>query len=207
MIVYTAYFGDTHALAPFTNRSGLRGVCFTDHDVPNGIGWEIVKMPVRWTPHLTSRWVKTHPHELFPREPEFLYIDSNCRYKCSDNNAVRIGDFVTFKHRSRTRITDEAEEIIRIGKAPDGEVRRQLAYYKEQGFDTDDNPQTELSECGMIYRRNTPEVRALNEAWFGEVRDRGRRDQMSIDYCAWRLGVKLRRFAGTVRRNKYMVMT
>lgn len=207
MIVYTAYFGDTHALAPFTNRSGLRGVCFTDHDVPNGIGWEIVKMPVRWTPHLTSRWVKTHPHELFPREPEFLYIDSNCRYKCRDNNAVRIGDFVTFKHRSRTRITDEAEAIIAIGKAPEKETRQQLAYYRLMGFDTDKNPQSELSECGMIYRRNTEPVRALSEAWFEEVLKRGRRDQMSIDYCAWKLGMTLGRFHGTVKVNPYMVLT
>ena len=73
----------------------------------------------------------------------------------------------------------------------------QLAAYQAAGFDTAAHPQRELSENSLILRHHTPEVIAFNELWCQETQTRSLRDQMSLDYCAWRLGLPIARWPGT----------
>lgn len=108
---------------------------------------------------------------------------------------MRSEDFVTFAHPDRHRITDEAFEIARLGKARPQDVYRQLAQYNEEGFDTPKDPQIGLSANGIVFRRHTSAVRALCDLWKEQLKHT-LRDQMSLDYCAWKLGMKLSRWPG-----------
>lgn len=198
LIVYTAAFGNTDPLQEPEAFAGARFVCFTDQPIRSR-RWEIVQMPLQDAPTRVSRTLKLNPHHLFPDADASLWMDAcfSLRTPVADLLAKHPEQVVAFRHRDRQRITDEAHEIARLGKAKPIAVFRQLAEYQAAGFDTGTNKMSELSCNGVILRRHTPEVAALNEAWTREIEAHTLRDQMSLDYVAWRHGVQIGRWPGT----------
>src|SRR5690606_9472229 len=136
------------------------------------------------------RKLKQRPHVVFPDAGVTLWMDAAFQLLAAPEKllAMATADVMGFKHPDRTRITDEAPAIVRAGKGRREDVEAQLAAYQAQGWDTADNPQRYITNGGFLLRRNTDAVRRFNEAWHHEVQTRSLRDQMSIDYCAWREG-------------------
>jgi hypothetical protein len=176
---------------------GCPMICFTDQPISSN-AWEIVRVPTVDAPKRVSRFVKALSHRWFPKATT-LYIDANMtlRIHLSALEANYEGDFVNFRHWKRNRITDEADAIIRCKKAKPEAVMAQLRKYQAEGFDTDANPQKVLSNNGVILRR--PGSAELCEAWWHEISTQTLRDQMSIDYCAWKLRHKIQRFRGNIK--------
>lgn len=201
LTVFTCVFGNTDPLHEPVRTGHARFVCFTDQPIRSKC-WQIVRMPVQDAPTRAARMMKAMSHTTTDTEWS-LWIDANFTLMVEPEKLLRHGEFVTFRHRDRTRISDEAREIVRLGKALPHSIAGQLAAYRADGFDTDENPQRELSCNGVILRRHTPEVVALNEMWAGEIARHTLRDQMSLDYCAWKLGFALSRWPGTHDRNPY----
>lgn len=204
LIVYTAAFGNTDPLQEPETTAGARFVCFTDQPFKSK-RWEIVRMPTQEAPTRASRVLKLNPHRLFTGADASLWMDAcfSLRTPFSDLLAQYPHEIITFRHRDRQRIVDEAHEIARIGKAKPITVFRQLATYQSEGFDTANNRMAELSCNGVVMRRHTPRVAALNEAWTREIEQHTLRDQMSLDYVAWKLGLKLGRWPGTHAENPH----
>jgi len=198
LIVYTAAFGNTDPLQEPETTAGARFVCFTDQPLTSK-QWEIVRMPRQEAPTRASRVLKLNPHRLFPGADASLWMDAcfSLRTPVEQLLAQYPESITAFLHRDRSRIVDEAHEIARIGKAKPVAVFRQLATYQAAGFDTAENPMRALSCNGVILRRHTPEIAALNEAWTREIEQHTLRDQMSLDYVAWRQGVTIGRWPGT----------
>jgi hypothetical protein len=46
----------------------------------------------------------------------------------------------------------------------------------------------------VILRRHTDAIRHLNEAWWNEIVRGSRRDQLSFNYVAWKLGLRYATF-------------
>ena len=204
MIVYTSVFGRTKPLARQKIKPPCRMVCYTDQDITSDV-WEIIRCEPSADSALQCREYKLVPHQHFPGETT-LWIDSNLSLQMDPREIASMhpSPFTAFKHRCRNRITDEVAEIIRLSKACPVAVTDQLAAYQGEGFDTPERPQTMLHENGMLLRRPDPIIDKLGEAWLDECRKHTRRDQMSLDYVAWRLGVDIAEFIGTVVRNPYM---
>lgn len=201
LTVFTCVFGNTDPLHEQPRIPGARFVCFTDQNLVSR-SWEVVVLPEQERPTRASRTIKALSH-LFTETECSLWMDANFTLRTTDQKLFYRGDFVNFRHRDRTRISQEAAEIIRIGKSTPEQIRSQLAAYQAEGFDTDDNPMRELSCNGVIFRRHTPEVIAVNEAWCHEIETRSLRDQMSLDYVCWKLGFELERWPGTFDRCRY----
>ena len=179
---------------------GCPMICFTDQPIRSG-RWEIVRIPTVDAPMRVSRFVKALSHRWFPKATT-LYLDANItlRVHLSALESQYSGDFVNFRHYKRQRITDEADAIIRWKKAKPDAVMAQLRKYQAEGFDTDENPQRELSNNGVILRR--PSSAELCEAWWHEISTQTLRDQMSLDYCAWKLGRTIQRFDGNIKTTR-----
>lgn len=201
LTVFTCVFGNTDPLHEPECKGRARFVCFTDQPITSR-HWEIVRLPAQAAPTRASRQMKALSHRSVHTEWS-LWMDANFTLAVEPRRLLEHGEFVTFRHRDRTRIADEAREIIRLEKARPAAARRQLATYQAAGFDTDANPMHELSCNGVVLRRHTSEVVALNEAWARELATHTLRDQMSLDYCAWRLRYKLARWPGTHDSNPY----
>lgn len=199
--VFTTVFGITDPLHEPVNAGGARFVCYTDQNIQSR-NWEIVRLPKQRKPTWSSRLMKALSHQSVDTEWS-LWVDANFTLMVEPEELLRHGEFVNFRHRDRMRITDEAAEIIRLRKARPDDTMRQLESYKKDGFDTDENPQHELSCNGVILRRHTQEVIALNDALARELARHTLRDQMSLDYCAWKLGFKLSRWPGWHNENPY----
>ena len=112
-------------------------------------------------PVLANRMFKAVP----PIDSDsWLYQDANFTLKADpfdilDNHKEEI---TNFRHRDRTRISQEAKEIKRLKKADPDMIDKQLRFYQLEGFDIDQNPMGELSCNGIVLRRNTVNVNKFN---------------------------------------------
>lgn len=196
-VIYTCVFGYTDPLHEPATKQDCPMICFTDQPIRSS-GWEIVRIPAVETPMRLSRFVKALSHRWFGNATT-LYIDANMTLRADLRglHSKYSGDFVNFRHWKRQRITDEADAIIRWKKAKPEAVMAQLRKYQAEGFDTDEKPQRVLSNNGVLLRR--PSSAELCEAWWHEISTRTLRDQMSIDYCAWKLGRNIQRFDGDIK--------
>lgn len=202
MIVYTAVFGYTDRLHDPQVTGNHEFICLTDQDIESDV-WQIRRVPALDRPNRQSRIVKWSPP--FEDWSECLWMDCNFTLRVDPDEIAQAHpeDLVNFRHRDRTRITDEAEEIIRIGKALPGPTRDQLASYRADGFDTDASPQTSLSNNGMLLMRNTEAFRRFSRMMLEQFERFTVRDQLACDYCAWKTGLAIGKFPGTFNRNPY----
>lgn len=195
--VYTTVFGNTKPLHEPHATKGARFICFTDQpiDSPN---WDIVRVSLHSTPNRECRKLKQMSHLAVPDATATLWMDSCFSLQVDLPELLdRYPDsIVAFRHPHRNRIRDEAEAIVAHGKAPRDRIMAQLAAYQADGFDTDESPQQRISCGGFLLRRHTPDVVRFNERWNDEVQSRTLRDQMSIDYAAWKTGVSIGYFDG-----------
>lgn len=204
MIVYTTVFGNTDALAEPVARGDARFVCFTDQPITSR-HWEIVKVPTLAAPKRECRKYKQRSHAVFPDADLTLWIDCNFTLLMAPERIAEMhaGDLTAFRHHKRNRITDEAKVIIQSGKGKADAINAQLAAYKADGWDTDENPQRAIHNGGFLLRRHTPALIRFNETWHYEVQTRTLRDQMSIDYVAHKTGIRIDEFEGNVKANPY----
>ena len=204
LVVYTTVFGRTKPLNEPRTESQARFVCFTDQPLQSE-RWEIVRVEPLAAPNRESRRYKHLSHWALPDADASLWIDSNFALRVDPAViAERHPDpITTFHHPERTRISTEAQAIIRHAKAIPEAVLAQLAAYQADGFDTDADPQQRLSAGGFILRRHGEQVRRFNDFWHHQAQTWTLRDQMSIDYSAWKTGVRIEHFPGTHRNTPY----
>lgn len=203
LIVYTALFGYTDPLHEPMCKSDARFVCYTDQPLKSK-RWEIIQVPRQQFTTKISRLAKAMSHRLLPTEWS-LWIDASFTIIIDPYLLIDDNDISLFKHPDRTRITDEAAAIIQLNKTCPDKIRSQLAAYHADGFDTESNKQMVMSQNGVILRRHTPKIIALNEMWANEIHNRSLRDQMSLNYCAWKLGVDLNYWEGSHRKNSFFM--
>lgn len=199
--VFTCAFGKTDPLSEPKAKGNARFICYTDQPIESE-NWEIVRLPKQEAPTRASRMMKALSHRSVDSEWS-LWMDANFTLLVEPESLFEHGEFVRFIHCERKRIKDEVEAVLKLKKALPETARAQLAAYQADGFDTDETPMTELSCNGVILRRHTPEVIALNEALAKELSTWTLRDQLALDFCAWKQGFKLSAWPGTHRNNPY----
>jgi hypothetical protein len=197
--VYTCIFGNTDPIHDPQCPKNVRYVCFTDQNVKSDY-WEIVKVPKQQFPTRAARTMKILSHKHIETEYSF-WIDANFILLECPLKLTKYGDFVRFIHRDRTNIKDEAAEIARLGKAKPEMLKKQLSFYHSEGFTN----QRVLSCNSVILRKHSKEVIELNELWYQQIQTFTLWDQMSLDYCAWKLGFELSAWPGTHGNNPYFV--
>lgn len=201
IVVATALIGATESLPPPT-PADARFVAYTDRAAP---GWEVMRPPPGY-PRLAARRAKMAVLDDFPRVDASIWIDASFDLTCDPHEIVAAAggaDVAAFAHPDRQRIRDEAREVIRLGLAPGDLVRRQVEAYRLAGFDSDECPQTVLTTTGLMVRRHTPAAHAFSRRWHDEIEHWTIRDQLSVDYAAWRTGVEIAHLPGHYRENRF----
>lgn len=202
IVAYTTIFGNSDSLkkAP----SGVsRAVCFVDDPafyVGQSRGWELVKHPAP-NPRREAWHLRCVPHLLFPAARKTIWIDAS--FTLIDTERLLLDsaghELSVLRHHARHSCYDEGRIIIKIGQAPAAVVNQQLNAYHDEGF----RPE-ELSISCIIVRENTPRVTAFNERWDAEIqRNPGDNTQLSLDYAAWKSGLKTHYLQGEYRDNPY----
>lgn len=201
VVTYTAIIGDYDKLyEPYFKTPDTEMVCFTDNPRLISDNWKIVLVdrplgdPVR-----CARRLKVLSHRLFPEANITIWVDGNLELlKAIDigtasmlvsNRAVS-----AYHHCVRKDVMSEAEFCSDKGLDNARVIWHQMAQYREEGFPDD----VGLAHTSFLVRRNVPEATMFNEAWWREIENGSRRDQLSFDYCRWRLGVEMSWIRGSI---------
>jgi len=200
VVTYTALFGDYDNLnEPYFVPQGTKLVCFTDMEGLKSRRWDVrVVKRMFDDPTRDARRMKILSHRLFPDANMTIWVDANLElFRVFGDEARHIlGDrsVAVYAHDKRRCAYDEMRMCYELGKDDGRVMSSQMARYRKEGFPEDFG----LAQTSFLVRENKTEVSLFNEAWWSEVERGSRRDQLSFDYCRWRLGMKVRWIEGSV---------
>ncbi len=203
IVVYTAITGhyDTLKEPPAELQKGVDFVAFLDYE-PAATSWQVRPACSEFAdPCRNAKFHKMLPHLCFPEAEYSVWIDGSIqidfRFPVAQliEEYLKDYDFVTLKHPCRQCIYEEAAECIRLGKDDPPVIQRQMAAYRHEGFPAN----LGLAETGVILRRHTAKIRRFNEAWHDEIKKYSRRDQLSFNYVAHKMGMKYGLFEAGIR--------
>lgn len=192
-VVYTALFGDYDDLIdPKENYEGCDFICFTDQKHLKSDIWEIRLIEECDLPlNMMNRRYKILPH-LFLSEYEWsMYVDANILIRKNPfelaEKYLSKDDFVMPKHFARDCVYDEAKECVILGKTKHDETKKQMDFYKKQGFPKNFG----MGENNILLRKhNSDKVINVMTDWWEELNTQTKRDQLSLAYVLWKNGEK-----------------
>lgn len=194
LLVYTCITGGYDRLeAPGFDAEGVDFVCLSDTDIDVPAPWVTRRLPEMGVgARDLSRYAKMHPHLLFPHHQSSVYVDGNIAVVSDPRplvaDALRSHDLALYEHPLRDCAYEEARECARIGHDWSFNLWRQMRRYRRQGFPA----RAGLLEGGIIIRNHRSEsVRQLMEAWWRAFKGGVRRDQLSLPFLAWQMGVQI----------------
>lgn len=202
--IYTAIFGgrDEYREPPAGQHDCF---LFTDTVVPTN-HTKVVHVPflIRNDPVRTARFFKMMSHVFLAGYKFTLWMDGNLSIRGLNIRVLSHLDnanVVTFKHRHRDCLYSEADFCLGAKNDNSELIKKQVSRYKDEGFP----PHAGSFETMALLRRNNREVSDFNNAWWMEIENGSRRDQISLPYVAKKLGMKIGSF-GTVEDNPHFVL-
>jgi GT2 family glycosyltransferase len=186
IVFYTAIFGEyDKLLLPDQIDPDIDYVCFTDRPRNNYGIWQMRSAPFYHPdPTRIARYVKTHPHELFPDHEVAVWLDANIILKGDVHQYIEMvklqGAHLGFvPHPHRDCFYEEAEACKRLGKDAVEVIDRQVTHYLKHGLP----PNQPLFETGfMVAHLGSPETSEALNLWWQQIEQFSRRDQLGL---AW----------------------
>lgn len=187
--VYTCIAGDYDELLEMSSsESDADYFCFSDRQFAHSGSWKLLPLPVAHGDSvLDSRFVKMHPHVLFPEYSCSIYVDGNVRVRgkvsALARSALREGVLAIYAHPFRDCIYDEAKECAALGYDWFWRIRDQMNQYAAAGFPL----RYGLFEANILFRKHhDPALVRLMEMWWKEFRCGVPRDQLSLPFLLWK---------------------
>ena len=147
--------------------------------------WQIRPIPF-WNKDATriTRYVKLHPHVLFPDYSLAMWVDQN---------VLLLGDFedeikaflatdlpiATFYHPTRTNIQDECLACMKLRKDNSEVLKQQLIRYHALNVDNFDLANTNV----MLFNLKHPLLPKILTTWWAELEQYSKRDQLSFSFA------------------------
>ncbi len=213
--VYTAIFGGYEGLLPQKPIPGVDFICFTDRNIA-ARPWRIVACDADHAdPTRNARRRKVLAHEYFGEYDVSVWIDGNFLVVGDIRRLVeeKLGScgMLVFDHGltigdPRTCIYEEHRAIVAMGEA-DGRfkddpaaMQAQMERYRRAGYPENNG----LTYSAVLVRRhNAPDVVRTMNAWWHEIENGSKRDQLSFNYAAWKEGLRFGWLEGNVRDNPW----
>jgi len=158
--------------------------------------WEIRRVPQLAGPRKTARHYKALPHRYLTPADVWIWVDGNVRPMLTPEEMVReyLGsdDLAIFRHPERDCLYEEATFCAEKGKDDPKVLRQQARLYEAEGMPH----HWGLPETRCVIRRNTDKIKTLGDLWWHELLEHSVRDQVSLPYCCWKLGLRWREIPG-----------
>jgi hypothetical protein len=194
VVVYTCITGGyDELLEPLAVDPEVDYVCVSENPAPANSVWRHMRLP-RDTGNdaVNSRYVKMHPHILFPDHDISIYVDGNIHIVSSVESfalaAMKHASVALYQHSFRKCVYEEAEECAILGYDWRWRISGQMQRYRREGFPFGWG----LFECNVIIR-NTHDlelVRLMN-MWWDEYCGYVKRDQLSLTYLSWKNSIPI----------------
>jgi len=131
---------------------------------------------------------KILPHLFLPDYDYWIWADPtheaviDPKDICSKLGSYDIG---LFTHVHRDCAYDEAHEVNKLGYDDPDLLERQLEYYSSCEFPKNYG----LYELPVFVRKNTPQIHKLNLKWWELICRYSSRDQISLPFILWQMGL------------------
>lgn len=193
-VIYTCITGNYETLVdPTVISEDFDYVCFTDNLKLKSNIWEIRQIPEELK-HLSNvkqqRCIKICPHKYFKEYNDSIWLDANIDIiediKTFIDTQCDEKDKTIFipKHPYRQCIYKESDKCIEIKKDRSDVIKQQMNKYLTEGFPENYG----LVQTGIMYRKhNELSCVEVMELWESELFKHSHRDQLSFNYCLWKL--------------------
>ncbi len=198
IVIYTCILNDYDTLySPLIETENTSYIVFSDNNkITSKVDlWEYhpvpdeIKNKCQNNCTLINRYIKMHPHELFPNFDLALYIDGSVRvmsdvsslfYKINDNTGLAM-----HLHPKRANIYEEANACIKSSLGNSKNIKTLINKYKEENFSTSSG----LFEATVIAidLKNKNAQKIMNSWWKHFLESNTGRDQLSLTYILWKL--------------------
>ena len=191
IVFYTAIFGEyDNLLLPDRIDPDIDYICFTDRPRNTYGVWQMRSAPYRHAdPARVSRYVKMHPHELFPDHDIAVWLDANIILKGDVRRYIEMvqherGTLGLVPHPHRACFYDEAEACRELRKDAAEVIQKQVDHYRERGLPANQP----LYETGfMVVLLQCSKTREAFRLWWQQIERFSRRDQLGLAWVAYRL--------------------
>lgn len=202
IVIYTAITNNYDELKENQIQDDIQHVAFLENPKESGI-WENREVFKEFKePNRNAKIHKVLSHVYFPEKEYSLWIDGSITLNCSIKKIIETymgeNDMLIFKHPERSCLYKEAEVCIKHKLDNPDLIVRQVLKYRNEGYPEDNG----LCEATILLRRHTERTKEFNELWWKEIKKGSKRDQISFNYVAHRVGLKYGYFYGCLRRNR-----
>lgn len=192
-VVYTVITGDYDVLKePEWVNPALDYICFTDSKELKSITWDIRQIGEAGEGLDNVRAARKHKilcHKFLKEYDYSIYVDGKIQIT---GDLVRYADkysrgraMLCFPHFKRECAYAEAEACIALEKDNAEIIQRQMEGYRQEGYP--ENYGMIDSAC-LVRQHHDEMLQKVMECWWKEVRDKSRRDQLSVGYACWKNG-------------------
>jgi hypothetical protein len=192
IVVYTSYTSGYDILKPHQHiDSRFEYVVFTD-DTPNDYGlYEVKPLPTNHRDgRVSTRYPKTHPHELFPNHDVAIWLDTSIMIV--DDIYPIIKDFIasgkavgTTPHTHRAGLFEEFVVCMERDKDSYANLKSLYDFYAKIGYKYNN-----LSENGfLLFRPQHHNLQTALELWWKMILKYSKRDQLSFGYSLAKAGL------------------
>jgi hypothetical protein len=153
---------------------------------------------------LAARFYKTHPHVFLPGYEISAWVDGAFQLRSLSAEVMeavsRAGPIAFFPHPGRRCANDEAKAVIALGRDSPENVDALVARLEAHGFPR----HAGLVATGFVIRdhHDNRVVQAMAQ-WWDIIRDRSRRDQLSINFVLWKQGLQHVVLPGDLYHNEW----
>jgi len=185
--IYTSIFGNKDNLKEQIKFDNVDYYCFTDNKELKTNTFTIKYVPATSVDSVRSAKIfKILPH-IFLKDYEYtIWIDGNIIITSRFLELLEYlkeGDMALYKHPDRDCVYQEAAACVKRNKDNHLTVKMQIKQYHKEGYPQHNG----LNTAGVILRRNSSEnVQKINMAWWEEIKNHSRRDQLSFNYVLWK---------------------
>ena len=132
---------------------------------------------------------KVLPHLFFPNHQVHIWHDVSHGLVKNPNEVISMmgdSDIGLFKHNQRSCLYQEANILKELNYDHIDLIDNQIAYYRGLGYPENNG----LYELPVSVRKNTEKIQRLNLLWWEIICKYSSRDQLSMPFCLWKLGIK-----------------
>ena len=229
-VIYTAIFGGKdNLIEPEFIPKGCDFICFTDNENLKSDIWQVRKVePTFSDPVRNARMYKVLSHKFLAEYEYSIWIDGNLLLKGDVNKLIKkylsnvnLAIFNHNQHKKRWKklfwikntedcrdcVYQEVNYLLKIGeqgkyKDDPALIKKQMEKYRREKY-----PERNGLAVSMIILRkhNEADIIQTMEAWWQEIKNHSRRDQLSFNFVVWKNNLKFVYIKGDSRRNKYFL--
>lgn len=189
VVIYTAIIGDYDELSEPKPEANCDFVCFTDLSKLQSKHFEVRKISrTHKDPVREARRLKLLPHLIFPDRQISVWMDGCVRFRDMSlydwaNKCVEQHGLAVAEHPDADDIYCEYQRCLMHNKDEPEVMRKQVERYRTEGLPAMSGM---VSSQVLVRRHNLPSIIDFDQAWWAELENGSRRDQLSFNYVAWK---------------------